>query len=378
VTSIPAEGADATINIKTLEIKPVPKIKLISPLGLESVAWAFVIGHIVNWAVDCWYYITTQLVWGFNAPKTGDRINYWNLVDIWDHLPYWVGRTFNNIGVHASWVTWLMLKSTDNGWTEPRHLARGVGIGLIAGVFITFLFAKPDDYGDEKEVGPVRFALTPALALIYAIPGVAVIGVLAFYLPWLLNHGLHVPQSGEIKMPTAVPFVLLLLILALIVLKVKWFRKHELVAAGLLGSVTVIGAAVSMIYIWTTVYLGDYFANEVNSWFAAGAWIGALMGIAGSQFFAKKASKKPGDAAQWFYAERSAAKINSTHKSLSGKRVIGTPTHRARVHYLLDNDIAAKDRGTWTVVLLSSFLLFVIISAGGGAYITLAGPAAGH
>jgi len=298
--------------------KPIPKIKPWSWLGLESFAWGFVVGHVITWAVDCWYFIITQLTWGFTYAKANDHVNYLNLTDIWDRLPYWTGRTLNNAGIHTSWATWLMLASTQQGWTEPRHLARGVIIGLIAGVFIQMLFAKPAQYGAE-DVSAWAYVLAIPKSLLYAIPGVAAIGVLAYYLPYLLNHGLHVPGN-------------------------------------------------------------NLFSNEVNSQLSAGAWIGTAMGLAGSLLFARWASKKPAQEAQWFYAERSAARIESESAlgRLRGNRVIGTPSHRVRVRWLIDNAIQCVERSSWSVRLLVGGLFFVLISAGGGAYITLAGPAAGH
>jgi hypothetical protein len=297
--------------------KPVPKIRLLSWLGLESVIWGIVLGHVIKWAVDCWYFVTTQLTWGFTYAKGNDRINYWNLTDIWDHGPYWLGRFASNIGIRTSWTAWLMAASTDHGWTEPRHLARGVIIGLIAGVFIQMLFAKPQQYGEE-DVSALAYILALPKSLIYAIPGVAAIGVLAYYLPWLLNHGLNVPGNNLLS-------------------------------------------------------------NEINSWLSAGSWIGTAMGLLGSLFFAKYASQKPAQEAQWFYAERSAAKITSETGlgALRGSRVVGTPSHRVRVHWLIGNAIKCVERSSWSVRLLVGGMFLVLISAGGGAYITLAGPAAG-
>jgi hypothetical protein len=120
-------------------------------------------------------------------------------------------------------------------------------------------------------------------------------------------------------------------------------------------------------------------SNEVNQWISAGTWIGIAMGLAGSLFFAKYASRRPAQEAQWFYAERSAAKISSETGlgKLRGTRVIGTPSHRVRVRWLLDNSIKCVERSSWSVRLLVGGLIFTLLSAGGGAYIALAGPAAG-
>jgi hypothetical protein len=297
--------------------KPIPKIKPWSLLGLESLAWGVVIGHVIKWAVDCWYFIISQLTWSFTYAKGHDTINYWNLTDIWDRLPYWVGHTLNNVGIRTSWTAWLMLASTQQGFTEPRHLARGVIIGLIAGVFVQMLFAKPQQYGAE-DVSTWQYVLALPKSLLYAIPGVGAIGILAYYMPYLLNHGWQVPGNNLLS-------------------------------------------------------------NEINGWVAAGNWIGIAMGLAGSLVFAKYASRKPAQEAQWFYAERSAAKISSesTLGKLRGTRVIGTPSHRVRVHWLIDNAITCVERGSWSVRLLVGAAFVILISAGGGAFITLAGPGAG-
>lgn len=307
----------STTTAAAVEHRPIPKIKPWSLLGLESLAWGVVIGHIIKWAVDCWYFITTQLTWGFEYKKANDKINYWNLTDIWDHLPYWTGRLLNDVGIRTSWTAWLMAASTDHGFTEPRHLARGVIIGLIAGVFVQMLFAKPTQY-TEDDVSTWQYVLALPKSLLYAIPGVGVIGVLAYFLPYLTRHGLAVPGNNLLS-------------------------------------------------------------NEINGWVSAGNWIGIAMGLAGSLFFAKYASRRPAQEAQWFYAERSAAKIRkeSGLGALRGTRVIGTPSHRVRVHWLIDNAIECVERSSWSVRLLVGGLFFVLLSAGGGAYIALAGPAAG-
>ena len=293
--------------------RPVPKIKPWSWAGLESLGWALVIGHVIKWAVDCWYYVISQLGWGFMT-KDGRWHSYWALTRPWDHAPLYVGKFLNLFGWR---VNYLFLASTDAGWVEPRHLARGVMIGLVAGVVLAFLFAKPGPL-EDNDVGGLRYAVTLPLALIYAIPGIAAVGVLAYFLPWLTHHGWALPGSGVL-------------------------------------------------------------ASEVNGWFAAGAWIGTVMGLAGSQLFARFASKRPADAAGWFYAERSAAKITSETGlgKLRGNRVIGTPAHRLRVHYLIDNGIECIERSAWATRILLGAGFLIMVSAGIGAFITLAGPGAG-
>jgi hypothetical protein len=302
---------------EAVERRPIPKIKPWSWLGVESLAWGFVIGHVIKWAVDCWYFIISQLTWSFSYPKQHVTVNYWNLTDIWDHLPYWTGHLLNNMGIRTSWTAWLLLASTDNGWDEPRHLARGVIIGLVSGVIVQMLFAKPTQYTDD-DVSAWAYVFALPKSLLYAVPGCAVVGVLAYFLPWLTQHGWQVPGNNLVS-------------------------------------------------------------NEINQWVSAGTWIGIAMGIAGSFLFARYAARRPAQEAQWFYAERSAGKIRSQTGlgKLRGTRVIGTPTHRVRVHWLLDNAIECAVRSSWSVRLLLGAMFLTLLSAGGGAYIALAGPAAG-
>jgi hypothetical protein len=306
------------VSTETVAVKRpgVPKIRLFSLAGIESIGWAVVIGHIVKWAVDFWYFAVTQVGWGFMYPL-GQYHTWWYMKRVWDHLPHYVGKFFNLLGVHASWVAWLMSKHVDESWTEPRHLARGVLIGLIAGVIITFMFQKPSRPDTGQDPSGFRYAITPLMAIIYAIPGIAVVAVLVHFVPWLQVHGLSVPGSSAL-------------------------------------------------------------ANEANGWVAAGAWVGTLMGLLGSQFFAKYASRWPADSAQWFFAERSAAKLkDDTGLNRLRTRVWGTPQHRVRVHYLLDTGAEVVEHSVWAVRVLLFGAAFTIISSGIGAWLTLAGPAAG-
>jgi hypothetical protein len=66
-------------------------------------------------------------------------------------------------------------------------------------------------------------------------------------------------------------------------------------------------------------------------------WHIFLIGLIGSYFFARFATRRPADEAQWFYAERQADAMRSTATGLAGvgaavrRRVIGPPGFRARV-----------------------------------------------
>lgn len=285
----------------------IPRISPLSWLGLESAAWAVVIGHLVKWAVDALYFLVIQVKYqvGYN----GSTWTIWYLKDAWDRLPV---HLENLLGAH-----WFDGQAAPGWWMTDRHYARDVLIGLVTGVIVTFLFTKPR-YPEDTEVGPLTYAFAIPKALLYAIPGVALVGLLAWKVQYLDHHGL-------------------------------------------------------------TIGGGSVLANEVNGFVAAGSWIPILMGVAGSQLFARFASKKPADAAQWFYAERSAAKIQSETGlgRLRGTRVIGTPTHRVRVRWLMEHRTRPFERSAWAVRILTGALAVTTILAGLGAWLTLAGPAAG-
>ncbi len=102
--------------------------------------------------------------------------------------------------------------------------------------------------------------------------------------------------------------------------------------------------------------------------------MGVLGGLA-AKFFIKRIA----DDVQWFFAERSAAKIRSASAlSLSQGHVIGTPAHRLRVRWLLDNRPELPDRNPWLVRALLVVMFLTLVFAGGGAWLNLVGPAAPH
>lgn len=201
-------------------------------------------------------------------------------------------------------------------WVTDRHYGRDVVIGLVTGIIVTFLFIKPK-HPEDVDVSPWAYVWAIPKALVWAIPGIAIVAVLAWKLPWLTRHGWAVP-----------------------------------------------------------VRFGTL-ASEINGFILAGTWIAVAMGIAGSQLFARFANRKSADAAQWFYAERSAAAIRSDTSlgKLRGSRVIGTPSHRIRVHWLLDHSAALVPHSVWAVRILTFALAVGVLLAGFGAWLTLAGPA---
>lgn len=286
----------------------IPRIRLLSWLGLESVAWAVVIGHLVKWAIDALYFIIVQVK--YSVGYNGRTYQVWYAKDMWDRLPVHIS---NLLGLH--WFGGSQV--APEFWVTDRHYARDVLIGLVAGVIITFLFVKPH-HPEDADVSAWAYVWAVPKAIIWAIPGIAIVAVLAWKLMWLTHHGLAVPGSSVL-------------------------------------------------------------ANEVNGYVAAGTWIAVAMGIAGSQVFARWANRKAADAAQWFYAERSAAVIRSdTGLSRLRTRVIGTPSQRVRVHWLLDHpDVQCVEHSVWAVRLLTFALAISVLLAGFGAWLTLAGPAAG-
>lgn len=285
----------------------IPKIRLLSWLGAESVIWALVIDHLIKWAGNFAYFATWQVRYSVGYGKT--LFTVWYLKDFWDRLPVHVASV---LGYHQA------SQAAPEWWVTTRHDIRDVGIALFATVVTLLIFSKPRHAADDKV--PVRVYLTslPKALAAAAVP-IAVIAVLAWRVPWLLRHGWQIPAHY--------------------------------------------GAL----------------ASEVNGWIAAGTWITVAMGIAGG-FAAKPHIRRVADDIQWFFAERSAAKVRSNEglNRLRGDRVYGTPAHRRRVHWLLDNNIPCPARNPWLVRGLLAVAGFGLAFAAAGAWLTLWGPAAPH
>jgi len=161
---------------------------------------------------------------------------------------------------------------------------------------------------------------SPLIALAAAAVPIAIIGVIAWQLPWFTHHGLSVPPGY--------------------------------------------GA-------W---------ASEANGWVSAGTWITVLMGIAGG-LAAKPFLRRIADDIQWFFAERSAAKVRSTQglNALRGDKVIGTPAHRKRVRWLLAQPgLVLPERNPWLVRGMLALAFITLAFSVAGAWLTIWGPAAVH
>jgi hypothetical protein len=287
----------------------IPRIKLASLPGLESVAWAVVIGHLVKWAIDALYFIIIQVK--YSVGYNGRTYQVFYAKDAWDRLLNHISNVF---GLH--WFGGSQV--APEFWVTDRHYARDVVIGLVAGVIITFLFVKPH-HPEDADVSAWAYVWSVPKAIIWAIPGIAIVAVIAWKLTWLTHHGLY-------------------------------------------------------------LHSGSPLAAEINGYVIAGTWIAVAMGIAGSQVFARFANRKAADAAQWFYAERSAAVLRSD-QGLNRYRthVFGPPAYRVRVHWLLDHPgIQCVEHSVWSVRILTFVLGISVLLAGFGAWLTLAGPASVH
>lgn len=285
----------------------VPRIPFISWLGLESVAWGVVIAHLVKWAVSWSYFATWQVRYAVGYGPTTFTVVYWK--DFWDRLPVHVENLF---GAH-----WFAGQDAPAWWITWRHDIRDVGIALIATIIVRLLFSKPKYPADDNPGLRVYLTRIP-LALLVALIPITIIAVLAWQLPWLLQHGWAIPASY--------------------------------------------GAL----------------ASEANGWIAAGTWITVAMGILGG-LAATQVIQRVADDIQWFFAERSAGKIRADSRvTLSGDRVIGTPAHRRRVHWMMASSAILPARNPWLVRGLLIVAFLALIASGAGAWLNLVGPAAVH
>jgi hypothetical protein len=338
----------------------IPKIKLASGAGIESVFWGLVIAHLVKWAVSFGYFASWQLK--YPGPLYGDAHPYllWYGKDWWDRLVIHVqnglpgeiavtcgiivavalalagvrlarsrwlkalvllsdlcaGAAMAIFVLHAlaGWhVRWFPTQDEPAWWVTWRHDIRDVGIALIATIIVRLMFSKPK-YGADDNPGPRVYLTRIPLSIGAALVPVAVLGVVAWKLPWLTQHGWHVPSRYE-----------------------PW-------------------------------------AGEANGWFSAGLWVTSVMGIAGG-LVATKVIQRVADDIQWFWAERGAAKLRA-EGFLSTGRVLGTPAHRLRVHWLLDHKPELPVRSPWLVRILLFIAFVSILFSGAGAWLNLVGPAA--
>jgi hypothetical protein len=288
----------------------IPKIRLLSWLGLESVVWGVVIAHIIKWAVSFGYFAAFQVRYLVGYGR--GTWTFWYLKDWWDRLPVHVANLLRQ--------PWFSSQAEPLWWITWRHDIRDVTIAVVATIIVELMFAKPK-YPVDDNPGLRVYLTSIPLAIGAALLPIAMVAVLAWKLPWLTEHGLSVPAHY--------------------------------------------GAA----------------ASEINGWVAAGTWITVLMGIAGG-LVAKKFIQRVADDIQWFFAQRSAAKIRSSSglSALRGERVYGTPAHRARVHWLLDHVTLSElpSRNPWIVRGLLVVGFFTLMFSGAGAWLNLFGPARPH
>jgi hypothetical protein len=288
----------------------IPKIRLLSWLGLESVIWGVVIAHIIKWAVSFGYFAAFQVRYAVGYGKELWTVLY--LKDAWDRFPVHIANLLRQ--------PWFSSQAEPLWWITWRHDIRDVTIAVVATIIVELMFAKPK-YPVDDNPGLRVYLTSIPLALGAALVPIAVVAVLAWKLPWLTQHGLMVPAHYGVV------------------------------------------------------------ASEANGWIEAGTWITVLMGIAGG-LVAKRFIQRVADDIQWFFAQRSAAKIRSSSglNALRGERVYGTPAHRARVHWLLEHVTLSElpARNPWIVrgLLVVGFL--TMAAAGAGAWLNLAGPAAPH
>lgn len=342
--------------------KSIPEIKLLSAAGIESIGWGVIIAHLVKWAVSFGYFATWQVRYAVGYGSTLFTVVY--LKDFWDRLPIHVqnglpGEIAVLSGILATagliafgikgwrrlagprWGTlitvagsvaagvlvalftarqlagwhvhWFPGQDEPAWWVTWRHDIRDVGITLVATIIVRLMFAKPK-YGADDNPGPRVYLTRIPLAIGAALIPIAIVGIIAWKLPWLTHHGVEVPGKY--------------------------------------------GAA----------------AAASNEWLAAGTWIASAMGILGG-LVATRVIQRVADDIQWFWAERSAAKLRA-EGFLSTGRVIGTPAHRKRVHWLLDNNPDLPVRSPWLVRIMTTVGALSMLAAGAGAWLNLVGPAA--
>ncbi len=289
----------------------VPRIKFFSRAGVESIAWGVVIAHLVKWAVSFSYFATWQVRYAVSYGNATFTVIYWK--DFWDRLTVHIA---NLLHVHGTFLN-NNAQAAPLWWVTTRHDIRDVGISLIATIIVRLLFAKPK-YPAGDHPGLRVYLTRIPLAIGAALVPIAAVGVLAWQVPWLQQHGWEVPARFGVL------------------------------------------------------------ASETNGWIAAGTWITVAMGIAGG-LVATKIMQRVADDIQWFFAERSAAKVRGeAGLGLSTGHVIGTPAHRKRVKWLLANMPVLTPRSPWLVRGLLIVAFFAILFAGAGAWLNLAGPAARH
>jgi hypothetical protein len=206
----------------------IPQIKPVSWLGLESVAfWTPVIAHIIKWAVSFGYFVSFQMRYTIFYDKADWHHTVVGLTDPWDRLPVHISNLFH-LGIYGP-----HRQGEPLWWITMRHDIRDVGIALIATIIVTLLFTKPK-YPVDDNPGVRGYLTAIPLAIGAALIPIALVGVLAWQLPWFTQHGWQVPADWGV---------------------------------------------------W---------ASEVNGWIQAGTWITIVMGVLGglaAKFFINRCSR---------------------------------------------------------------------------------------
>lgn len=159
----------------------IPRIRLLSWMGLETVIWSVVISHLVQWAGNFAYFAAWQVRYAVGYGKT--LFTIWYLKDFWDRLPVHIS---NLLGSH--WAS----QAAPLWWVTDRHLIRNVGIVLVATIIVQFMFTKPKHPADDQ-ISLGRYIASVPLALAAAAVPIAAVGILAWQLPVLMHHGVEIP-----------------------------------------------------------------------------------------------------------------------------------------------------------------------------------------
>lgn len=268
-----------------------------------------------------WVVIIGHIIhWAVNSLYfLGTQVRYQVGYQTGDWTVWYLKDAWDRAPVHISNMLqahWFISQAAPEWWVFDRHAARYLVTGILTGVVVFFLFSRPRRA--RKDYSWYRMAATPILALLFAAPGVALGGLLIWQVPWFSRHG---------------------------------FTIHSTAA----------------------------YANEVNSFLASGKLDLFLLGLLGSWLFARFASMGPADEAQWFFAERKAYRTANASgvTGWASRYVIGPPGYRARVYAMLRGDVAPKEHGNALIFVLLGAAFIIVLLAGFGAWLTLAGPAAG-
>jgi len=295
----------------------LPEIRLLSWLGLETVVWGVLLGHMVKWIGNALYFFGIQVRYSTSYGGAGGWYFDWYPKDLWDRLPVHLSNW-----LHLNWYP-ARLAATPHWapalWQLDRHSIRDTLIALGAGFVLTLIFAKPK-YPADDDVRPRHYVIAVALLGAASLLAVGLILLISWKVQWAVHHGYQVPAKY--------------------------------------------GAG----------------ASEVNSWIAAATWVATVVGgIIGLMMKRLPPVRRVADDVQWFVGQRSASKIRSDrglNKLVT--RVWGTPSHRLRVHWLLDNSPDLPERSPWIVRGLVALGGAGLVLSGLGAWLTLAGPAAVH